>query len=72
MIPLRKESLKSDNTEEAYDESDKGIPAQAVDNDATTVCILVPFIRDGKVRCKTAFLEPFVFLDIPKYTASLI
>ena len=58
----------------------KGTVALAVPNDATTVCILVPFIRDGKVRCKTAFLEPFVFLDIPKYsvinlyryTASLI
>ena len=30
MILLRSESLKSDNTEEALDESDKGIAAQAV------------------------------------------
>ena len=37
MILLRRESLKSDNSdEEAHDESDKGIGAQAVHNDATT------------------------------------
>jgi len=36
MILLRRESLKSDNTEEAHDESDKGIAAQAVHNDGTT------------------------------------
>ena len=36
MILLRRESLKSDNTEEAHDESDKGIAAQAFHNDATT------------------------------------
>ena len=36
MILLRRDSLKSDNAEEAHDESDKGIAAQAVHNDATT------------------------------------
>ena len=36
MILLRRESLKSDNTGEAHDESDKGIAAQAVHNDGTT------------------------------------
>ena len=37
MILLRRESLKSDNSDkEAHDESDKGIAAQAVHNDATT------------------------------------
>ena len=39
MILLRRESLKSDNTEEAHDESDKGIAAQAIHNDATTSSI---------------------------------
>ena len=36
MILLRRESLKSYNAEEAHDESDKVIAAQAVYNDATT------------------------------------
>ena len=36
LILLRRESLKSDNTGEAHDESDKGIAAQAVHNDGTT------------------------------------
>ena len=37
MILMRRESLKSDNSdEEAHDESDEGIAAQAVHNDATT------------------------------------
>ena len=36
MILLRRESQKSDNTEEVHDESDKGIAAQAVHNDGTT------------------------------------
>ena len=36
MILLRRESLKSDNTEEAHDECDKGIADQAVHIDATT------------------------------------
>ena len=36
MILLMRESLKSYNAEEAHDESDKGIAAQAVHNDATT------------------------------------
>ena len=36
MILLRRESLKSDNSEEAHDESDEGIAAKAAHNDATT------------------------------------
>ena len=48
------------------------VAANVVTAPVEIVCILVPFIRDGKIRCKTAFLEPIVFLDIPKYTASLI
>ena len=36
MILLRRESLKSDNSEEAHDESDGSIAAQAVYNDTTT------------------------------------
>ena len=36
LLLLRRESLKSDNAEEAHDESDKGIAAQAVHNDGTT------------------------------------
>ena len=32
MILLRRESLKSDNTEEAHDASDKGMAAQAFHN----------------------------------------
>ena len=36
MILLRRESLKSDNSEEAHDESDESIAAQAVHNDTTT------------------------------------
>ena len=36
LTPLRRESLKSENAEEAHDESDKGIAAQAFHNDATT------------------------------------
>ena len=36
MVLPRSESLKSDNAEEAHDESDKGIAAQAVHNDGTT------------------------------------
>ena len=36
MILLRRKSLKSDNSEEAHDESDENIAAQAVYNDTTT------------------------------------
>ena len=36
MILLRREALKSDNSEEAHDESDESIAAQAVHNDTTT------------------------------------
>ena len=36
MILLRRESLNSDNSEEAHDESDESIAAQAVHNDTTT------------------------------------
>ena len=36
MILLKRESLKSDNAEEAHDESDNGIATQAFHNDATT------------------------------------
>ena len=36
MILLRRESLKLDNTEEAHDESDKGIAGQAFHNDGNT------------------------------------
>ena len=36
MILLRKKSLNSDNSEEAHDESDESIAAQAVHNHVTT------------------------------------
>ena len=47
MILLRRESLKSDNAEEAHDESDNGIATQAFHNDATTDTLMLLLRRES-------------------------